>query len=139
MKVISSSLEFRSKGENDMIDMTEKIQEVVKKQSPSNGVVVVFVVGSTAAITIMEYEPGLLKDFPHMLERIAPKQLPYEHQKTWHDDNGHSHVKSSLVGVSLTIPLVEGKLALGTWQQVVFLELDTRPRLRKVLVQLMCE
>lgn len=139
MKVITSSLEFRSKGENDMIDLTEKIQEVVKKQNPSNGVVVVFVVGSTAAITIMEYEPGLVTDFPGMLERIAPKHQQYEHQKTWHDDNGHSHVKSSLVGVSLTVPLVDGKLALGAWQQVVFLELDTRPRSRKVLVQLMGE
>lgn len=139
MKVITSSLEFRSKGENDMIDLTEKIQEVVKKQNPSNGVVVVFVVGSTAAITIMESEPGLLKDFPGMLERIAPKRLPYEHQKTWHDDNGHSHVKSSLVGVSLTVPLVDGMLALGTWQQIVFLELDTRPRSRKVLVQVIGE
>lgn len=139
MKVITSSLEFRSKGENDMIDLTEKIQEIVKKQNPSNGVVVVFVVGSTAAITIMEYEPGLVTDFPGMLERIAPKHQQYEHQKTWHDDNGHSHVKSSLVGVSLTVPLVDGKLALGAWQQVVFLELDTRPRSRKVLVQLMGE
>lgn len=97
------------------------------------------VVGSTAAITIMEYEPGLLKDFPGMLERIASKRLPYEHQKTWHDDNGHSHVKFSLVGVSLTVPLVDGMLALGTWQQIVFLELDTRPRSRKVLVQVIGE
>jgi len=87
----------------------------------------------------MEYEPGLVKDFPAVLERVVPKNHAYEHQKTWHDNNGHSHVKASLVGPSLTVPFVNGKLALGTWQQVVFVELDTRPRTRNVVLQVIGE
>lgn len=137
MKVVTTNLEFQTKGENDVINLTEMVREAIEQQKITNGLVTIFGVASTAAVTIMEYEPGLVKDFPAMLERIAPKTFPYEHHKTWHDDNGRSHVKSSLVGLSLTIPLVDGSLALGTWQQVVFFELDTKPRSRKVMVQIM--
>jgi len=97
-------------------------------------------VGSTAAITTMEFEPGLVKDFPAALERAAPKSgVEYEHQRRWHDGNGHSHVKASLVGPSLSIPLVGGELVLGEWQQVVLVEFDIRPRARKVVVQILGE
>jgi secondary thiamine-phosphate synthase enzyme len=111
----------------------------VREANLTRGVVTVFVSGSTAAVTTIEYEPGLVKDFPDMLERVAPNDLAYEHHKTWNDDNGRSHVKASLVGPSLTIPIVDGRLTLGTWQQVVLVELDTRPRTRKIVVQAMGE
>ena len=93
--------------------------------------------GSTAAITTIEYEPGLINDFPEMLSRIIPKNIEYEHDNTWHDGNGHSHVRASLVGPSLTVPIINGKLTLGTWQQIVLLEMDTRPRNRNLILQIM--
>ena len=100
------------------------------------GTAVVFVPGSTAAVTTMEYEAGLTRDFPAMLEKVAPADVPYEHQKAWHDGNGRSHVKASLVGPSLSVPFDEGHLILGTWQQIIFVELDIRPRMRAVVVQI---
>ena len=104
--------------------------------SIKNGIVTLFVVGSTAAITTIEYEQGLQRDFPSMLERIAPKGIEYEHDNTWHDDNGHAHIRASLIGPSLTIPFINGETSLGTWQQIVFVEMDTRSRKRKIVVQL---
>ena len=104
-----------------------------------NGIVTVFVPGSTGALTTIEYEPGLLKDFPNMLERIAPKNLVYEHEKRWHDGNGHSHVRASLIGPSLTVPFANGRLTLGTWQQIIFMELDVRSRARNLILQIMGE
>ena len=104
-----------------------------------DGVATIFVPGSTAAVTTMEYEPGLANDIPTMLGRVAPREIDYEHQKTWHDGNGRSHVKASLVGPSLSVPFVQGELALGTWQQIVFLEFDIRARKREVLVQVVGE
>jgi secondary thiamine-phosphate synthase enzyme len=140
VKVVTSSFEVKSRGENDMTDITGRVEEAVSASKLSNGVATVFVVGSTAAVTTMEYEPGLVKDFPAMLERVAPKdRVEYEHQKTWHDGNGHSHVKASLVGPSLSVPFVDGDLALGQWQQVILAELDIRPRTRKVVVQMIGE
>ncbi len=122
-----------------MIDLTEKISDFVKKSGISNGIVTVFVSGSTGSISTIEYEPGLIKDFPEMLNRIAPRDLDYGHEKMWHDGNGHSHVKASLVGPSLTVPFNDGKLCLGTWQQIVFVELDTRSRNRDLILQIIGE
>jgi len=103
-------------------------------------VATVFVVGSTAAVTTMEFEPGLVDDFPEMMERVAPKSgVEYEHQRRWRDGNGHSHVKASLVGPSLSIPFSQGELVLGEWQQVVLVEFDVRPRTRRVVVQVVGE
>jgi secondary thiamine-phosphate synthase enzyme len=90
-------------------------------------------------LTTIEYEPGLLKDFPNMVERIAPKNLVYEHEKRWHDGNGHSHVRASLIGPSLTVPFANGRLTLGTWQQIIFMELDVRSRARNLVLQIMGE
>ena len=101
-----------------------------------NGIITLFVIGSTAAITTIEYEPGLQQDFPNMLEKIAPKRIEYQHDNTWHDGNGHSHLKASLIGPSLTIPFINGQTSLGTWQQIVFVEMDTRSRERKIVVQI---
>ena len=122
-----------------MVDLTKKISNFTKQSGLTQGNITIFVSGSTGSVTAIEYEPGLIKDFPDMLERIAPKNLDYGHEKTWHDGNGHSHVKASLVGPSLTIPFVNGKLCLGTWQQIIFLELDTRGRTRNLVMQIIGE
>ena len=139
MTVTTRCVQLQSRGENDVTDLTQNVQDSVSETRLSSGVVTVFASGSTCAVTTMEYEPGLVRDFPGMLRRIAPENSPYEHHKTWHDNNGHSHVKASLVGASITIPFVEGKLVLGTWQQIVFVELDIRPRKREITLQIMGE
>jgi secondary thiamine-phosphate synthase enzyme len=139
MAVVTRRLRVSTSGENDMVDLTRKTSEAVTESEIRNGLAMLFVPGSTASVTTIEFEPGLLQDFPKMLERIAPKDLRYEHQRAWNDDNGHSHVKAALLGPSLSVPFVQGKLVLGTWQQIVLIELDTRPRDREVVVQLMGE
>jgi len=138
-KVVTKSFEMGSRGEDDMIDITKEVREAVDSGKLSSGIATVFVVGSTAAVTTIEFEPGLAKDFPKALDRVVPKGVAYEHDKRWHDGNGHSHVKASLVGPSLTVPVVGGDLALGEWQQLVVAEFDTRPRTRKIIVQLIGE
>jgi secondary thiamine-phosphate synthase enzyme len=139
MKVATRSFEVSSRGEDDMLDITGSVMEAVSASRLSNGLATVFVQGSTAAVTTIEYEPGLEKDFPAMLDRAAPKTVAYEHERRWHDGNGRSHVKASLVGPSLTVPVVDGGLALGEWQQIVVAEFDIRPRTRRVVVQLIGE
>jgi secondary thiamine-phosphate synthase enzyme len=137
MKVVSNTIKLQTKGEGDMIDMTSQLANIVKESKIKNGTATIFVSGSTAAVTTIEYESGLIHDFPEMLSRIVPKDLEYEHDNTWHDGNGHSHVRSSLIGPNITIPIIHGKLTLGTWQQVVLLEMDTRSRNRTVILQIM--
>ena len=137
MKVVSDTIKLQTKGEGDMIDVTSQLSNIVKESKIKNGAVTIFVSGSTAAVTTIEYESGLIHDFPEMLSRIVPKDLEYEHDNTWHDGNGHSHIRSSLIGPNITIPIIDGKLTLGTWQQVVLLEMDTRSRNRTVILQIM--
>ena len=139
MTVLTRRFSLSTSGEDDVIDITEKVRQAVRESGLKDGVATIFVPGSTAAVTTMEYEPGLVRDIPAMLRRVAPGEIDYEHQKTWHDGNGRSHVKASLVGPSLSVPFVQGELALGTWQQIVFLEFDTRARKREVLVQMVGE
>jgi len=139
MAVTTKSIKIHSKGENDMIDLTEEISNFVKKSDISNGTITVFVSGSTGSVTTIEYEPGLIKDFPKMLDRMSPRDIDYGHEQMWHDGNGHSHVKASLMGPSLTVPFIDGELCLGTWQQIVFLELDTRNRTRNLILQIIGE
>ncbi len=139
MTVITKNIQIKSKSEDDIIDITDQVSKIVKESKIENGAVIVFVVGSTAAITIIEYEPGLQKDFPEMLSRLVPKEIEYAHDNTWHDGNGHSHVRASLIGPSLAIPITEGRLTLGTWQQIVLVEMDTRPRERKIIIQVLGE
>jgi secondary thiamine-phosphate synthase enzyme len=122
-----------------MIDITRQTEEAIKASKLQDGIVTIFVSGSTAAVTTIEYEPGLRKDFPKMLARIAPKEIEYEHDNTWHDGNGHSHVRASLIGPSLTVPFKNKSLMLGTWQQIVLLEMDIRPRERKIVLQMIGE
>ena len=139
MPVLTKRIQLRTKEENDILDITGEVRRAVEESGLHAGVATVFVPGSTAAVTTIEFEPGLAKDFPAMLERIAPSGINYEHQKAWHDDNGRSHVKASLVGPSISIPFEGRVLALGTWQQVVLVELDVRPRRREVVVQVLGE
>jgi secondary thiamine-phosphate synthase enzyme len=136
LNVISKQISFPTKSEGDILDITKKVSEAVAETKLQNGIVTVFVTGATGALTTIEYEPGLLMDFPNMLERIAPKNFSYEHEKRWHDGNGHSHVRASLIGPSITVPFINGKLTLGTWQQIVFVELDARNRDRNLVLQI---
>jgi secondary thiamine-phosphate synthase enzyme len=139
LTVKTKQLSIHTKGEGDILDVTGAVAEAVVETKLKNGIVTVFVPGSTGALTTIEYEPGLLKDFPNLLERIAPKNLVYEHEKRWHDGNGHSHVRASLIGPSLTVPFANGRLTLGTWQQIIFMELDVRSRVRNLILQIMGE
>ena len=139
MVVVSKSIAIQTKGEGDILDLTRTVASILTETKLSSGIVTVFVPGATGALTTIEYEPGLLKDFPDMLERIAPRGLSYEHERRWHDGNGHSHVRASLIGPSITIPFVDGKLSLGTWQQIVFLELDVHSRNRNLILQIIGE
>jgi len=139
MAVITKQIKISSKSENDIIDITKQVADAISESGISNGIITIFVSGSTGAITTIEYEPGLVKDFPDLLSRIAPDDINYEHEEMWHDGNGRSHVKASLVGPSLTIPFSDGQLLLGTWQQIIFLELDTRARTRTLVLQIIGE
>ncbi len=139
MPVESESVRLRTRREGELVDITDKVQTIIDKGKIRNGVAFLFVPGATAALTTIEYEPGLMADLPNMLERVAPKTAVYEHEKQWHDGNGHSHVRASLIGPDLLVPVREKKLVLGTWQQIVFIELDIKPRDRTVFMQLMGE
>lgn len=139
MNVVTKVVQLRSSKENDIIDVTKQTSNALRESGLNNGIINVFVAGSTAAITTIEYEPGLRHDFPKMLSRIAPKDIRYLHDETWHDGNGHSHVRASLVGPSLTVPFSNGALILGTWQQIVMLEMDTKPRERVLTIQILGE
>lgn len=139
MAVVTKFLEFSTKGENDIKNITEDVQNALNETNLKDGIIVIFAVGATGAITTIEYENGLLNDFRNALSRIAPKDIAYEHHKRWNDDNGRSHVKASLLKPDLTVPFKDKNLILGTWQQIVFLELDTRPRKRRIVLQIMGE
>lgn len=139
MTVKSSSFRLKTRGDCEVLDITGKVSEVVKKSKVESGVVTVFVPGATAGVTTIEYEPGLTEDMDELFERIAPQAREYHHNKRWHDGNGHSHVRASLLGPSITIPFTDSKLNLGIWQQVVLIDFDNRPRDREVLCQVMGE
>jgi len=122
-----------------MIDITHAVEETVNKSGLNTGICTVFCTGSTGSITTIEYEDGLLKDFPEAMERLAPIDAVYEHHLRWRDGNGHSHIRASILGPSLTIPFVNGRLTLGTWQQITFVDFDNKPRGRKLEVVLIGE
>jgi secondary thiamine-phosphate synthase enzyme len=122
MTIITKTIQVKSRGENDMIDMTKQTSSLLTESKLDEGMVTVFVSGSTAAVSTIEYEPGLINDFPDMLSRVVPNDIEYKHDETWQDENGHSRVHASLIGPSLTVPFKDGKLMLGMWQQIVFLK-----------------
>jgi secondary thiamine-phosphate synthase enzyme len=139
MTVESREISIQSKGSCDIIDITSQVAKKVEESGFNSGIATLFVVGSTAGITTIEYEPNLVSDFNNMWDRVIPQNIAYAHNKTWGDGNGHSHVRASLLGASLIIPFVNKRLTLGTWQQIVFVDFDNRPRSRKLTIQLLGE
>lgn len=135
MPVKTDYITVKTKGNRDVVDLTPRLREILGGSGVSDGIAVVFAPGSTAAVTTIEYEPGLKKDIDLFLERIAPYGARYHHHETWHDDNGSAHLQAALIGPSVALPVVKGEPALGTWQQVVLVDCDTRPRDRKIVVQ----
>ena len=130
-------IKVKTKGNCDVVNLTGRVQDALAKSQITEGAVTLFNVGSTAGITTTEYEPGLVNhDIEAAFERLAPQNARYEHEETWHDDNGHAHVRASLLGPSLTVPIVDGKLTLGTYQQIILVDFDTRPRNRTVICQM---
>lgn len=136
LAVVTDAISVSTRGDSEIQDLTAKVQALLKRHGFRQGQALVFVAGSTAGLTTIEFEPGLLEDLPAAFERIAPRGLAYKHEERWHDGNGHSHVRASLLGPSLTVPFRDGKLLLGTWQQIVLVDFDNRPRNREVVVQL---
>jgi secondary thiamine-phosphate synthase enzyme len=140
MAVHTALLRLRTRGEGELVDLSEGLASVLRTADVGHGVVTVFVTGSTAAITTMEYEPGGVADLGELIERLVPRARPeagdYAHNRLNHDDNAHAHLRASLIGPSESIPLVDGRLVLGTWQQVVLIDFDDRPRDRVVHVQI---
>jgi secondary thiamine-phosphate synthase enzyme len=139
MPVVSGSVRISTKGKDEVVDITSKVTDLVSKSEILSGIVNVFVSGSTASVTTIEYEPGLVKDIKAFGERLAPSNEDYAHNETWGDGNGYSHIRASAIGPSLTVPFVEGKLLLGTWQQIVVIDHDTRSRSRDIAVQIIGE
>jgi len=137
MEIETYSISISTKGNCDIVDITDKVSDLVVNNNFVEGNVLLFAGGSTAGITTIEYEPGLLKDYPKFFERIAPTSINYEHDNTWHDGNGHSHVRAAIQGASLTVPFTRGRLLLGTWQQIIFVDFDNRSRRREVTVQIL--
>lgn len=136
MDITTHRIELRTHGRTQIIDITPLVREVVHDNGYEEGNITVFCPGSTGGVTTLEFEPGLLKDIPEFLESILPYERHYHHHDTWHDDNGSSHVRSALFKPSLTVPFIEGDLMLGTWQQIVFIDFDTSPRRRELVVQI---
>lgn len=135
--VKTKRIKFKTKGNCDVVNITEEVSRAIAQSDIANGIVTVFNVGSTAGVTTTEYEPGLVNyDIAAAFEKIAPEKTRYEHEETWHDDNGHSHVRASLLGPSLSVPIVDGQMTLGTWQQIILVDFDTRPRTRTIICQI---
>jgi secondary thiamine-phosphate synthase enzyme len=137
--VVTEKISLESKGHGDIIDITPEVQQRLAETDISDGTVTLFISGSTAGITTIEFEPGLISDFKKMWERTVPQDLTYEHNRAWGDGNGHSHVRASLLGASLVIPFSDRRLTLGTWQQIVVVDFDNRARSRQIVVQIMGE
>jgi len=136
MEIETHSINITTEGKCDIVDLTDKVADLVSQHNFVEGNVLVFAGGSTAGITTIEFEPGLMKDYPNFFDRIAPVNINYEHDNTWHDGNGHSHVRAAIQGASLTVPFTNGTLMLGTWQQIIFVDFDNRSRRREVTVQI---
>ncbi|MBV8228420.1 MAG: YjbQ family protein [Planctomycetaceae bacterium] len=137
--VIQSLLTRRTRGHRDMHDLTDEVDQLVVKSGVTTGIASLFVVGSTAALGTIEFEPGLRDDLPELLDRLIPPSRDYGHERAWHDGNGHSHLQATLLGPSLTVPIRDGRPFLGTWQQIFLLECDTRPRERSVVLTILGE
>ncbi|MCK4852258.1 MAG: secondary thiamine-phosphate synthase enzyme YjbQ [Candidatus Omnitrophica bacterium] len=137
--VITEYIAVQTRGHTDVIDITPDCRELIRRSGLNSGIITVFNPGSTGGISTIEYEPNLIKDLRDSLEVVSPSDKVYEHSKTWHDDNGSAHIRSTLMGPSLSVPFCDGELTLGTWQQIIFCDFDTRPRERRLVAQLIGE
>ena len=137
MEIITEHIKVATHGNSEIINITGQVADLLQKHNLKDGTATLFVIGSTASITTTEIEPGLRKDIPEMLERIAPSDVRYHHDDTWGDGNGHAHVRASFLGPSLVVPFASGELLLGTWQQIVLIDFDNRARNRDIVIQLM--
>lgn len=137
--IITRKISLQSKGHCDIIDITPQVEQQVAETSINNGTATLFVAGSTAGLSTIEFEPGLLSDFKGMWERNVPQNISYDHDRRWGDGNGHSHIRASLLGASLVVPFNDKRLTLGTWQQIVLVDFDNRPRSREIILQIMGE
>lgn len=137
--VITDDVQLETEGNCHIVDITPQVDERVRASALQNGTVTVFCPGSTGGVSTIEYESGALHDLEEVLDEIAPPDGDYRHHLRWGDDNGHSHIRAAMIGPSLTVPFVDGNLTLGTWQQIVFLDFDTRPRSRRLVLQVMGE
>jgi len=135
MKVVTRQFQKSTRGFNDMVDLTHETEQFVAEENLQEGQMLVFVNGATASIGTVEFEPGLLKDIPDMLERIAPMDMRYHHNDTWHDGNGYAHARSTLMGPTVILPVYKSRLVRGTWQQIILLDFDNRPRTRTITLQ----
>lgn len=136
MPVRTLSIEFETRGDADIIEITDQVASAVLRSELTNGIVTIFSPSATSAITTIEYESGCLSDLRRLFDEIIPPDIPYKHNERWGDGNGHAHIRAALVGPSLTIPLSEKRLVLGTWQQIIFIDFDNRPRRRQLVLQI---
>jgi len=139
MQVKLNHIFLTTQGNTDIIDITQKVIESVDSSTLTNGLVTIFCPSSTSGVTTLEYEPGVQQDLKRMFNEIVPAEYAYQHDEAWHDGNGHSHIRAALLKASLTVPLVNGQMTLGTWQQIVYIDFDTRPRKREIIVQIIGE
>lgn len=139
MTVVNKSIRLSDGGNCDVVDITPEVNKEVSSSGLTDGIVTVFVTGSTAGVTTIEYEPGLVSDLKDMWARLIPERMEYKHDRAWADGNGHSHVRASLLGPSLTVPFVNKRLTLGTWQQIVLIDFDNRARSREIVAQIIGE
>lgn len=139
MQSIINHIFLTSRGSTDIIDITQKVQECIDSGGLQNGLVTIFCPSSTSGITTIEYEPGVLEDLKKVFNEIVPSENTYQHDEAWHDGNGYSHIRAALLKASISIPLMDGRLTLGTWQQIVFIDFDTRPRKRELIIQILGE
>ncbi len=139
MQVKLNHIFLTTQGNTDIIDITQKVIECVDSSTLSNGLVTIFCPSSTSGVTTLEYEAGVQQDLKRLFNEIAPIEYDYQHNEAWHDGNGHSHIRAAILKASLTVPLAEGRMTLGTWQQIVYIDFDTRPRKREIIVQIIGE
>lgn len=137
--IVHNRISMQTRGNGDIVDVTHQVSDLVAVSGISNGTVTLFVTGSTAGITTIEYESGLVSDFTQMWDRLVPTNIVYDHDRRWGDGNGHAHVRASLLGSSLVIPIVDKRMTLGTWQQIIVVDFDNRPRSREIAAQVMGE
>lgn len=139
MSIITQSVHLETQGNTDIIDITDKVRSILIKNDVGSGIINIFVPGATGALTTIEYESGLIDDFKQLIDTLIPRKYDYAHNERWHDGNGHSHIRASVIGPSLTVPFVQKKLLLGTWQQIIFIDFDNCSRSREIILQIVGE